>query len=248
MTSAGIFIVATRRPVLWTTLRWACGGAAIATPIGIAFIAPVINDTVVKLLFAVLWASFGIMHFVKVREFIRFTDILPETRRFERLMGLSVGMLGGATVAATTGVGVDMLVYTVLVLVCRCDLRVAIPTSVILMAFTSLVGVATTFALHELDPAQYPIRDGAFGNWIAAAPIVAVGAPLGALMVGLIPRQYTLVFLSVLCILQFVWTGLHEGIGPTGWTLAVLAVLVCNAVYHVLYRWGRRRARRTGAA
>lgn len=246
MTSAGIFIFATRRPVAWVTIGWACLGAAVATPIGIALLTPAVNDTFIKLLFAILWASFGLMHFVKVREFIGYAHMTPATPGFKRALGFTVGVIGGGTVAATTGVGVDMLIYTLLVLVLRCDLRTAIPTSVILMAFTSLVGLAATLILRELDPVGHPVRPAVFGNWIAAAPVVAVGAPLGALMVTVIPRVYTLLFVSGLCMLQFVWTCSHERIGLLGVAAAVAAVLACNLLYHGLYRWGARRSRIDG--
>jgi len=46
--------------------------------------------------------------------------------------------------ASLTGVGIDMIVYCVLVLLFRADLKVAIPTSVIVMAATSLMGTACT--------------------------------------------------------------------------------------------------------
>lgn len=244
MTSASIFIFSRRMPVAWNTLRWACLGSLIATPLGVAFVAPNVNDLFIKLLFAVLWASFGVMHFIKVGEITRLHGIDSATPRFELAMGLFVGLFGGGFIASTTGIGIDMLVYVLLVLVRRCDLRTAIPTSVILMSFTSLVGIGTSVIFYNLAPGTYPIKPGVFGNWIAAAPIVALGAPLGAYMVNLIPRAYTLIFVSILCIVQFVWTCVHEHISWLGVAGAVAAVLACNVVYHGLYRWGKQRAAR----
>ncbi len=248
MVSAAIFIFATRRPVAWRLLGWACAGASIGTPLGVVLLTPVVNDLVVKLTFAVLWASFGLMHFAKVREFVQLKGIGGASQRFVRTTGLLVGVLGGGTLAALTGVGVDMLVYVVLVLLLRCDLRMAIPTSVILMAFTSLVGVMTMVTLGQLSPDVYPIKPGVFGNWIAAAPVVALGAPFGALMVHLIPRTWTLLIVSALCIVQFVWTGVHEQLGFVGWSIAIIAVFGCNVVFIALHRWGVRRERATRAA
>jgi hypothetical protein len=42
-------------------------------------------------------------------------------------------------------------------------------------------------------------------NWLAAAPIIVFGAPLGAYLVGVIPRIRTLYFVSLLCLIQFVF-------------------------------------------
>jgi uncharacterized protein len=182
MTSASIFILCRRLPVETTMLRWALLGSTVSTPLGILFFAPLVPGLVIKLLFAVVWASFGIMTLYKIREFSAAKGIARASKRFDRLSGLAVGLFGGAFVASVTGVGVDMLIYTVLVLVRHADLKVAIPTSVIMMAHTSLIGVATKSLTTGFSP-------GVFGNWLAAAPVVALGAPLGAYFVHLVGRQ-----------------------------------------------------------
>ncbi len=64
-----------------------------------------------------------------------------------------------------------MMIYMVLVLWCHADLKIAIPTSVVLMAFTSLVGVGTKLLLGDLQA-------GTFENWLAAAPVVADRRPV----------------------------------------------------------------------
>jgi hypothetical protein len=45
-----------------------------------------------------------------------------------------------------------------------------------------------------------------FNNWLVAAAVVALGAPLGAYFVHLVGRQRILVFVAVLCLVQFFWT------------------------------------------
>jgi uncharacterized membrane protein YfcA len=142
-----------------------------------------------------------------------------------------------------------MLIYAALVLLYRADLRIAIPTSVVVMAFTSLVGIASNVFLSRVFPAHYSIDPQVFQNWLAAAPVVALGAPLGALIVSLISRTPTLIIVSLLCIAQFVWTLVDERI--TGWALvmAIVGVLVNNLVFRVLYQWGRQDpSKRRGAS
>jgi hypothetical protein len=70
------------------------------------------------------------------------------------------------------------------------------------------------------------LQPGAFDNWLAAAPIVALGAPLGAYMVNLIGRKPTLLFVAVLCVGQFVWTCYTErsALGVVGLLMALGAV------------------------
>jgi hypothetical protein len=78
-----------------------------------------------------------------------------------------------------------------------------------------------------------------FANWMAAAPVVALGAPFGAFVVSLISRTPTLIFVSLLCIGQFVWTVLEEEV--TGMALfgALFAVMLCLGIFEFLYRQGR---------
>jgi uncharacterized protein len=178
MTSATIFIFCRRLPVETTMLRWALLGSTVGTPLGILFIAPLVPGSAIKLLFSVVWASFGIMTLYKLREIASAEGITRASKRFDRVSGLAIGFLGGALVASVTGVGVDMLIYTVLVLVRHADLKVAIPTSVIMMAYTSLTGAAVKSLSAGFSP-------GVFENWLAAAPVVALGAPLGAYAVHL---------------------------------------------------------------
>ncbi len=242
MVSAGIYIICRRRPVEWGMLRWAMLGSLIGTPLGILFIAPQVPELLIKVTFAVIWCSFGVLHFYRINEIASHSGMPVAAHRFDRNAGLAVGLLGGATVAASTGVGIDMLIYTVLVMLCRADLRVAIPTSVILMAFTSVVGIGFKALLDDVNPAV-------FGNWLAAAPVVALGAPLGAIVVELVGRKPTLLVVAALCVGQFVWT-MSSSRGELGWLgigMAVLAVAVCQVLFEWLHRAGegvskRRRA------
>ena len=65
-------------------------------------------------------------------------------------------------------------------------------------------------------------------------------------MVHRVGRTPTLVFVSILCLLQFFWTLAHDRV--TGWPLAgaILGVLAMNGLFHLLYRWGRAPALTAG--
>ncbi|GAB2703417.1 hypothetical protein [Aliiglaciecola aliphaticivorans] len=52
------------------------------------------------------------------------------------------GGFAGALVVSATGVGTDMVLYTAMILIYRAGLKIAIPTSVLIMAFNSLLVVA----------------------------------------------------------------------------------------------------------
>lgn len=238
MVSASIFIFSSGRTLNWHLLRPALAGALIGTPLGAAAVAPFVPDLWVKLIFGVVWASFGVMHLMKLKELVSPHGANHRFDACDRPIGLAVGFCGGI-VASITGVGIDMIIYAMMVLLYRSDLKVAIPTSVVLMAFTSLVGIASNLLLAQIRPALYAVDPEVFANWLAAAPIVALGAPFGAIVVNYVSRTYTLLVVSVLCILQLVWTLVHERVTGIPLWGALLGLLAMNGLFHVLYRWGR---------
>ncbi|SHF01156.1 Uncharacterized membrane protein YfcA [Microbulbifer donghaiensis] len=248
MVSASIFILCRRQPLAWAMLRGALIGALVATPAGILFFAPLVPELWVTIAFAVLWGSFGILHLYRLREITAHDHAGDPNCPLDFRVGLLLGAIAGFGAVSVTGVGIDMVIYAALVLLSRVDLKVAIPTSVVIMAFTSVVGVAVKSLAGEWQP-------GVFGNWLAAAPVVALGAPLGVFVVGLIGRRPTLFVVAVLCVGQFVWACASERatLGAVGIALALLAVVLCLAGFEWLRLLGlrreaRRRLRREGGA
>ena len=240
MTSASIFILCRRQPLEWTMLGWTLVGSLVGTPLGVIFIAPHVPGIAIKVLFAIVWASFGVLHLYRTNDICANVGETPAAHRFDRNVGFVLGLLAGATVASITGVGIDMILYAVMVLLMRADLKVAIPSTVIVMAFTSLVGIATKNLFTGVQPSVYE-------NWLAAAPVVALGAPLGSYVVNKIGRKPTLYFVAILCIGQFIWT-MHQEFSTLGWlgiTLSAVVVTVCNVLFEWLWRFGDKLERRS---
>ena len=242
MVSASIFILARRVPVATAMLRGALLGVTIGLPLGIFAVAPFVPALWIKLVFATIWGSFGILHLWRIDEIAGHEGMTEFDERWDRRVGFTVGLLSGATVVAVSGVGVDMVLYTVLVLLCRTDLKIAIPTSVLIMAYASVVGIATKALCTG-------VQDGVYANWLAAAPVVALGAPVGAFVVEKIGRKPTLLVVAVLCVGQLGWT-LHDEsgvLGLFGITLTLGAVAACLAGFEGLRIWGGRIVARTTA-
>ena len=238
MTSAAIYIYAAGQPLAKRMLGSAVVGACVGTPLGLTFIAPVIPGPLAKLLFAIVWASFGILTLQRVDELARQEGVLVDSLKVERVTGFLTGLLGSALVASITGVGVDMIIYVVLVLARRADSRVGIPTSVVLMAITSIIGVFwQTLVTGDVHP-------DVFGNWLAAAPVVAIGAPFGALIVTRLGRKPTLLVVAVLCLGQFAWTLSQEydRLGLVGIGLVLGGLFIVQRLFAELSRWGARLA------
>ncbi|WP_428264286.1 sulfite exporter TauE/SafE family protein [Haliangium sp.] len=228
MTSASLYIIASRRRVAWRLLAWALLGALLGTPLGLRWVAPHLPGGVAEIAFAVIWASFGLMALTRLSELSGASTPTPTTAGFDRAVGVAIGALGGALIAAVTGVGVDMLICVVLVLIVRADLKIAVPTSIVLMAGTSIIGAATQWLSGGFAPET-------FEHWVAAAPIVALGAPLGALVVNLVGARLTLALVSGLCLLQFAWVGLVQW-QRMGWHSVLLGGGGLLA-FHLVFRW-----------
>lgn len=235
MTSASIFILARRQPLAGSMLKGSIFGATLGVPLGIFLVAPWVPALWIKVVFAVVWGSFGILHLWRIREIASHEGMTEFDERWDTRVGFWTGLLAGATVVSVSGVGIDMVLYTILVLVCRADLKIAIPTSVIIMAYSSVLGIATKAMFTG-------VQEGVFGNWLAAAPVVVLGAPLGAFVVDLIGRKPTLIVVAVLCVGQLIWTLVREqaAMGMGGVALAVLAVAACLLGFEKLRAWGAR--------
>lgn len=233
MVSASIFIFARRQPLANSMLLGSVMGSFLGLPVGIFFIAPYISDLWIKVVFAVVWGSFGLLHLYRISEIAGHTGITKFDERWDRRVGFILGICASALVVSVTGVGIDMVIYAALVLLCRADLKIAIPTSVVIMAFNSVLGVAIKSTTQDWQP-------GVYENWLAAAPIVALGAPLGVFVVQYIGRKSTLLVVAALCIGQFVWTCYAEqqALGLTGIAAAISAVLLFLLVFEWLRALG----------
>lgn len=235
MSSAAIFLLCRRAPLAGRVLLWAMLGSAATIPVSIALLAPALPDLAIKLLFSCLWAAFGVLTLLRIRDFVRARDLPALPARTDAALGLATGAIGGVA-TGLTGVGADMAMYCALLLVYRCDLRAAIGTAIALMAFGAMVGTVTRAALGSLDAAVFHL-------WLAAAPIVVVGAPIGALAMRIIRRHVTLVIASALCVLQLAWLGSTLRLSALAWGSALVGLLLAGAAFTALDRLGRRLRR-----
>jgi uncharacterized membrane protein YfcA len=248
MSSAVLYGVAVGRPLAWGVLRWALLGSALATPIGVLSLAPFVSELGVKLVYAVVWAAFGGLTLRHLAPLAAQSGMLERSPGRTRLAGLLVGAIGGGGLASVAGVGADMLLYCALVLGFRADARIAIPSAVALMAFTSLVAVATRAFAAALDPAAAFVAPGLAAHWLAAAPVVVIGAPLGALAVGVIPRRATLVLVSLLCLAQLAWVCLQAQLSLGAIALVVAAAVALAALLEVSSEFSAAPAARRGSS
>lgn len=235
MTSASILIFVRRQAIAKHILLGALCGSIIGTPIGLIYVAPHLDELWIKLIFSIVWASFGVLHLFRINEISRNSGHGGLEKRFDFKIGLVLSLLATIFMTSVTGVGVDMILYCALVLLFRADLKIAIPTSVIIMAFTSVVAVITKYFVGDFYP-------GVYGNWLAAAPVVILGAPLGVIIVGYVGRKTTLYFVALLCVFQYIWMCVEEydALSYTGVLATLLAIVMTMGFLEFLRSMGMR--------
>jgi len=231
MTSAMLFIIGRKVAIPVRVLLGSTGGAAIGFGVGTFLIAPHVQSSLVKLLFSCLWMSFGLLTLSKNAEICGLKGKGPGDTPSAELIGLAAGLIGG-TMASMIGVGVEMAVYAVMVLVFRTDLKIAIPTAVSAAALASVEGAALHLYLGDID-------SQALFNWLAASPIVIFGAPTGAWLVSILPRMKVLYFVSGLCVFQFIWTLQQTAHSSLEWWFVAIAMALAVVILSVLYRTGK---------
>ena len=167
-----------RRIILWTSLS-----GTIGVWLGLDLLAPLLPPDAIKIYFTLILTSLAIT-LLLVNQGLRrqYNFSIPIWTIREKLILLTVGFLGGI-VSGLVGNGIGIFIFAVMVLLFRISEKIATPTSVIIMAINALAGFAYQVFVDQ-DFTQ-PVKD----YWLAAIPIVVVGAPIGAIICSKLHRQ-----------------------------------------------------------
>ena len=167
-------------------------------------------------------------------------ETVPDWGTRSVMVMLSFAFVGGIF-SSLAGSGADVLLFVFIVLVAQVTPRVAIPTSIVSMAIVSTVGLAVLGLWHgQLDilltadevvavggeafgpePAS---RFDLFGIWLAAAPIVVWGAPLGALVAAQVSERTVIWFVAAMAMLEVLTTAIFLDQLHTDIALAAFAI------------------------
>jgi uncharacterized membrane protein YfcA len=181
MSAATLVILARGIRVEWRYLGWASLGGLVGLPLGALLFAPMVSPPMTRMVFTVMQASFALALLALNWRDRACHERLPRCGPAERSVLAVAGFVGGI-MTGLVGTGLDILTFSVVVLLFRLSEKVATPTSVVLMAGNSLAG----FALYGWGLGSFTpeIRDW----WLAAVPVVVLGAPIGAIFCSLIGR------------------------------------------------------------
>jgi uncharacterized protein len=187
--------------------------------VGTHAIVPFIEPVTTKLFFVSLWMAFGVGLWRANRNARRSVhQSLPVNLANTDFFILALAGFCGGIVTSIFGNGVDLLTFCVLTLWYRMDERVATPTSVVLMSVLTVTG----FLYHRVVLNDFGTIE--LYNWLAAAPVVLIFAPLGALVISTWTRHAIARLLYAIMFVQLV--GAIYVLGPTPNHLTFCAIVI----------------------
>jgi uncharacterized membrane protein YfcA len=178
--------------------------AGIPGVLGVVFggysVAPFVPPVFVRTSFTVLVSSLGVALWLVNRDkTVWRNECMPIFGLGEKGILIAAGFVGGV-VSALVGTGENSVAFMVMVLLFRINEKIVTPTTVILMTMVTIPGfLFHIFVLRDVTPAV-------MGYWLAAVPVVAVGAPLGALICSHMKRHAIVLLLLFLIALEFLST------------------------------------------
>lgn len=226
MTSASIYILASRRRA-WSAYRH--------VPLFVLF-------NVVGLIVGLAsyrMISFQIVQMIFVSLALAFIAALWSVRRFGnqddfefnssfRWLVVAIMCFLGGVASSMFGTGADMLLYICLSCWFAMKEKEATDLSILVMAAVSIVGILIRSLLTGgIDPRVYDM-------WLAAVPVVLLGAPLGNWLLRQVRKESMLIFLFAFNLWTFVWWNYRN---PSMiWAAACMAAAIYVAMTVIIAR------------
>ncbi len=137
-------------------------------------------------------------------------------------------MIGGL-VSGLLGSGLEIIVFSVLVLLFRICEKAATPTVIVMMVLTSWSGFAMIVGTGQFVP---PVSE----YWLAAIPIVVVGGPLGVYVCSHMSRMLVARTLIVLILAELVSSLALIPLDREIAAASAALFLGFSCVYYLMYR------------
>lgn len=232
MMAATLMIIVMRIPVEWRFILWASLGGLFGVILGSVVITPLLSANLLKMLFTAMIASFALTLTVLNWKQRRYNNGLPVFSWREKLIIVVTGCFGGI-MTGLVGNGIDIICFSVMALLFRLSEKVATPTSVVLMAFNAVIGFC--LQLFILDGFNTQVQN----YWLAAIPVVVVGAPLGAYFCTRLNNKTIAVILISLIVLELISSLCLIPLTSKIVTISLAVFLFFSFVYYWMAEVGR---------
>lgn len=208
MSAATFVIFWMRVQVEMHSIVFCFGGGVLGVILGLEFVDPYVSAKVKKMIFVCVWFAFAFALFLLNRYHKRKTyRTIPDVKPWKIIVLLCCGFVGGVFTAVVGG-GVDICSFSVLTLLFRVSEKTATPTSVVMMAWTSLVGLFWRRVIQESVTLQ------AWNYIIVTAPVVMFMAPFGSILGTHFHRQVLAALIYILDTISLVTAFVILPLGP----------------------------------
>ena len=197
MMAATFTMLVMKIKVEWRIVFWASIGGLVGITIGSVLLAPLFPANLLKMLFTAMISSFALTLFLVNWRPRQYNETLSIIHFREQRILIFAGVFGG-TMTGLVGNGIDIFCFSVMVLMFRLSEKVSTATSVVLMAFNSVAG----FILHYYVVGGFNAQVKEY--WLAAIPVVVVGAPLGAYFCTRLNNKTIAVILMILISIELI--------------------------------------------
>ncbi|MBE9039484.1 sulfite exporter TauE/SafE family protein [Oscillatoriales cyanobacterium LEGE 11467] len=231
MSAASLTIWLSGITVEWRIVRWGSLGGFLGIFLGLRFFAPIFPPDAIKMSFTLLLASFAMTLWVLSQKIKQRNSTIAYWGVREKQLFFLAGIMGGI-ISGLVGNGIDILVFSVMVLLFRLNEKIATSTSVVLMAINAIAGFALqVFFFHDFG-------EPVLSYWFAAIPVVVIGAPVGAILCNLLSRQTIANFLISLISIELVTSFVL--IPPRAIVVcsSVVTLIVFSGLNYWMYRQG----------
>lgn len=229
MGAASLTIVAMGTKLDWRFIGWVSLGGIPGIIIGSIFLAPILPANIIKISFTMMISSFAVMLLALNRSQNKPNLAISSWSIWQQNFLLLVGFIGGI-ISSLVGSGMDIFSFSVMVLLFDICETISTPTSVILMAINTTVG----FLLHKYILGDFvePISN----YWLAAVPVVVIGAPLGAILCSLLNRTTVIYLLVSLIVVDLISSLLLVPLTLPVILTGIFTFTVFSSVYYGMYK------------
>lgn len=225
MTSASIYILLRVNNLPWRFMLLFLPGAFAGTTLSLVYVEQLFAAGDLKISFTLFLLVFLCVYLWVYRDRKEhYADIAPLTWLDKNLI-VKAGFVGGL-LSGLLGSGADVVGFCLLAIYFRLDIKLATQCSVLLMAATSLYGISWQLLTESIPHQIIPL-------WLIAAPVVVLGAPVGAIFCRRVQPRYLLIFICAIVLSELVSTVLLVPVALN--KLANYALLVCLSAVLLLY-------------
>ncbi|MGH1428529.1 MAG: sulfite exporter TauE/SafE family protein [Arenicella sp.] len=224
MTAAAFLIFMGKVPVNKKVILGSIVPGAVGVYIGLFEMSDIFSGGQVKYFFSIfsLFVAFVLVfdRFVNQRQFRTAKEVNDD--KVIGMLPIIIASLMGGVISGLIGTGIDFVVFALMILFYREGLKRAVATSVCVMAINAVIGFVFISVL------SVKFTGIVVDYWLAAIPIVVVGAPLGALACKYFHRDVIFYLLMGLILLDVVSTALILGKHWHFVFLTVIAVITIS--------------------